>query len=125
VAWLCNERGAETVGKLLPFSVLPASVMAESLYRAKEKGHKLELFALHEAIKSMGVAVEPITDLDTVRAAELIGASRHGRADPGDPSLSLGDGLCLAVAERLGLPVAASDNHWKSLALRVEYLPFR
>lgn len=125
VAWLANERGSSTIGKLLAVAVVPASVMTESLYRSLEKGHQLGLRDLYDAIKAMGVAVEPITEEDTVRAAELIGESRRARKSPSEPSLSLGDGLCLAVAERLELPVAASDNHWESLNLAVAYLPFR
>ena len=67
-------------------------------------------------------AVEPVTDADAERAAELIVASK---ASPGQGSLSLGDGLCIAVAERLALPLAGGDRYWSQVPLRVEFLPFR
>lgn len=76
---------------------------------------------LHGHVLAMGVTVEPFQGADVVRAAELIGCSR---AEPGD-SLSPSDGLCLAVAERLDLPVAGGDQLWAALPLRVAFLPFR
>lgn len=66
--------------------------------------------------------VEPLLDADTVRAAELILLSKADR-DPG--SLSLGDGLCIATAERLGLPLTDGDRYWSNVDLSVAFLPFR
>lgn len=109
----------------MPSSTLPASGMTEVLYRAKQRGHQMSMEDLSAAIRNMGVEVEPITADDCVRAATLIFDSREARTSQNEPCLSLGDGLCLAVAERLDLPVVASDNHWASLSLNVEYLPFR
>jgi PIN domain nuclease of toxin-antitoxin system len=43
----------------------------------------------------------------------------------GAGSLSLGDGLCIAVAERLGLPVTGGHQHGEALDLAVEFVPFR
>ena len=40
-------------------------------------------------------------------------------------SLSLGDGLCIAVAERLELPLTGGDLYWETLDLRVRVLSFR
>jgi PIN domain nuclease of toxin-antitoxin system len=40
-------------------------------------------------------------------------------------SLSLGDGLCIAVAERLNLPITGGDLYWETLDLRVKVLSFR
>ena len=40
-------------------------------------------------------------------------------------SLSLGDGLCIAVAERLELPITGGDLYWETLDLRVRVLSFR
>ena len=70
----------------------------------------------------MGVEVERETGADVVRAAELVAASRRS---PAEGSLSLGDGLCIAVAERLGLPITGGDQHWETIVLRVWFLPFR
>ena len=125
VAWLFRERGAETVSKVLARAVLPVSAMVESLYRAKELSHQLSGFELYDAIVKMGVLVEPVIGDDAVRAASLISDSRQARIRANGPCLSLGDGLCLAVAERLNLPVTGGDQFWSSLNLNVEFFPFR
>ena len=99
--------------------------MTEALYRCKEKGHRLGSDDLHQSLRAMGVAVEPISEADGLRAAELIFESRSVRKSSTDRYLSLGDGLCLAVAERLELPVTGSDYHWETLSISVRFLPFR
>lgn len=35
LAWVLREGGYETVDKLLPFAVVPASAMVEVLYRSR------------------------------------------------------------------------------------------
>lgn len=122
LAWVMNERGAATVDRVLAVGMAPASVLVETLYRAVEKGHRLSVGQLHAALLEMGLEVEPVTESDADRAAQLIAASRHA---PGKGSLSLGDGLCIAGAERLELPITGGDQHWESLDLAVSYLPFR
>lgn len=122
LAWVLNERGATTVDRMLAVGAAPASVLVETLYRAVEKGHRLPPNQLQEALLEMGLDVEPVTADDVVRAADLIAASRRA---PGEGSLSLGDGLCIAVAERLELPITGGDQHWETLDLTVSYLPFR
>lgn len=125
LAWVLNERGADTVGKLLPVAVIPAPNFVEVLYRAPERGHRMTAEELAEHIQAMGLAVEPFTANDVVRAAELISLSRAHRSDTTDSCLSLGDGLCLAVTERLNLPVTGGDQLWAELPLTVEFMPFR
>ncbi len=121
VAWILRERGAEVVGRLLPFAVVPAPNLVETLYRVPERGHRMPARDLERHVRDMGVAVEPFGEQDVTRAAELIIASRAAAT----ASLSLGDGLCLAIAERLGLPVTGADRLWASLDLDVPFLPFR
>ena len=122
LAWVLNERGADTVNQLLPFAVAPSSVMVETLYRAQERGHGMSCSELHASLLAVGLSVEPVTDEDTVRAAELIAASKRA-AGPG--SLSLGDGLCIAVAERLNLTLTGGDQYWAQVDTTVPFLPFR
>ncbi len=122
LAWVMNERGTQTVDRLLAFSVVPASAMVEVLYRAAEKGHRLPLEQLHASLLEMGLEVEDVTAADVVRAGELIAASR---LDPARGSLSLGDGLCIAVAERLQLTVTGGDKYWTNVDMTVQFLPFR
>jgi ribonuclease VapC len=120
--WVMNERGRQTVDRLLAVSVIPASAMVEVLYRAAEKGHRLSPDQLHASLLEMGVEVEDVTAADVGRAGELIAASR---LDPLKGSLSLGDGLCIAVAERLQLTVTGGDQYWANVDMTVPFLPFR
>lgn len=125
VAWLMKERGYQTIDKLLPVAVVPASALTESLYRAVERGHALAAEELYHALLVTGISVEPVTESDAVRASELIAWSRTQDEDQLDRSLSLGDGLCIAVAERLGLLVTGGDEYWETVPMTAEYAPFR
>lgn len=125
LAWVLDERGADTIGKLLSVAVIPAPNLVEVLYRAPERGHRMSAGQLHEHMLAMGLTVEPLTASDVLRAAELIGHSRTARRNSTDDSLSLGDGLCLAVAERLELPITGGDQLWAELPLAVQFMPFR
>ena len=124
LAWVLNEPGAVTVDQVIPFAVVTSANMTEVLYRAAQRGHKMDSAMLHDHLVHAGLDVEPVTDADTVRAAVLIARSRQ---DPpaGSYGLALGDGLCLAVAERLGLPATGGDQLWETLDLAVPYHPFR
>lgn len=122
LAWVLRERGFETIDKVLPVAIIPVSAMVEVLYRAVERGHRLSPAQLHADLLALGLTVEPVTDADSERAAELIVAAK---ATPGPGSLSLGDGLCIAVAERLGLPLTGGDQYWSQMTLAVDFLPFR
>ena len=122
LAWVLRERGFETIDQVLPIAVIPVSAMVEVLYRTVERGHRLSPAQLHADLLALGLTVEPVTDADAERAAELIVSSK---ATPGPGLLSLGDGLCIAVAERLGLPLTGDDAYWSRMPLQVEFLPFR
>jgi ribonuclease VapC len=129
LAWVLKEQGRDVVAKLLPRSVIPASVLVETLYRAHDKGHKMSAAELRSSVVAMGVSVEPLLDDDTVRAAELIIASHTGTHRQAG-SLSLGDGLCIATAERLNLPLIGNDRFWSSseaqgIGIKVEVKSFR
>jgi PIN domain nuclease of toxin-antitoxin system len=55
------------------------------------------------------------------RAAELLLFADH-RADG---QSALGDALCIAIAERLQLPLVGDDGLWSQLPLDVEFHQFR
>ncbi len=121
--WLLARHAKDTIDKLLPVAVIPASALTEALYVAQLRGHGLAPDELAAALLSLGVLVEPVTVSDAVRASELIAVSRRG--EPSVGSLSLGDGLCIAVAERCELPVVGGDLYWETLDVRVKVLSFR
>jgi PIN domain nuclease of toxin-antitoxin system len=85
----------------------------------------MPLEELHLTLLSLGLRVETVIDEDTVRAAALIYQSRREGPPNNGRALSLGDGLCLAVAERLQLPISGGDEYWETLELAVRYQPFR
>ena len=125
LAWTNKERGWETIDKLLAVAVIPAPNLTEVFYRPLERGFTAAAATLHALLRGTGLTVEPATEVDSIRAAELIATSRAARTAPNSPCLSLGDGLCIAVAERLALPVVGGDEHWETLDLWTRYMPFR
>lgn len=124
LALVLRQKAAPVVAQVLPHAVLPTPNMTEVLYRAIERGYQNTPQVLHDLLLDTGLQVEALTDDDTVRAAELIAESRSRKSDD-DRSLSLGDGLCIAVAERLHLPVTGGDTHWETLDLKTKFFPLR
>ena len=120
--WLLARKHKLVIAKLLPVAVLPASALTEALYNAVLAGHALDPQSLYEALLVAGVRIEPVTAVDSIRAGELIASTRLANSAAG--SLSLGDGLCIAVAERLDLTVTGGDQFWETLDLRVSYMPY-
>lgn len=121
VAWLLNERGAATVGRLLQFAVLPAPNVTESIRIARMQGHRMTSGQLYSRLQASSAAIEPFLDVDAPRAAELLLlADRESSVH-----LSLGDSLCIAVAERLQLPLVGDDGLWTQLPLEVDFHQFR
>lgn len=125
LAWVLNERGSATVARMLPVGVVPVSALIETLYRAAEKGHRQTVDELHASVVAMGAHIEPLTEADADRAATLIAESRKAATRERPASLSLGDGMCIATAERLDLTVTGGDQHWATCDLSVAFLPFR
>lgn len=124
LAWIRNERGAETVGRLMPLAVVPAPNLTEALHRARWRGHRMSPEELHDHVVAMGLEVESFGQDDAVRAAELLLYSIE-HPGPDDERLSLGDASCIAVAERLRLPISGDDSYWSLLPLTVGFHPFR
>lgn len=123
LAFVLQQGAAKTVAEVLPYAVIGAPNMTEVLYRAQERGYRNTADVLYSTLLETGLEVEPFTEDDCVRAAELIAMSRSTRRNDEDPTLSLGDGLCLALAERLNLPVTGGDLHWSTLDLKTQFFP--
>ncbi|MDQ6773487.1 MAG: PIN domain-containing protein [Candidatus Dormibacteraeota bacterium] len=124
LAWVRRERGAETVRQLFPHAVIAAPNLTESLYRARATGHRMSSAQLQASIVAMGAEIEAFGEADAATAADLLHYSaEHPGPDGG--RISLGDACCLAVAERLQLPVAGDDRAWTDLPLAVSFHRFR
>lgn len=123
VEWLLARNDKDVIDRLLPFSIIPVPALTEALYTVSLKNHGLPAAELFNTLMVAGTQTERVTDEDAIRAAELITMSRLSSSAAG--SLSLGDGLNIAVAERLQLPITGGDQYWETLDLRIRYLPFR
>lgn len=97
-----SEPGAKEVAANLAGSVIGAANLAEVLQRFDSSAEARVADAL---LTAKGVSVEPVTNADAFAAARL----RHERK-----GLSLGDRLCLALAERLDARVLTADRSWGS-----------
>ena len=121
VAWITQSPGWIQVQRLIDHPevelVLPGVVLAGSIYVSREKGNVTSPTQIAATLSAVGMAVEPPTAGDLVRAGELVEASR-ARPGPVNPltgkeaTLSLGDAVILAVTERLGCPVVTRDRYW-------------
>ncbi|MDR2620840.1 MAG: type II toxin-antitoxin system VapC family toxin [Propionibacteriaceae bacterium] len=101
LAFLQEEPGASVVELALEDAdaVCPATNWSE--VAQKLCYHGVDWAESREALHSFGIRVEPITEVDAERAAELW--TEHS-------SLSLADRLCLAVGERLDADVLTADR---------------
>ncbi|TQF04664.1 type II toxin-antitoxin system VapC family toxin [Kitasatospora acidiphila] len=124
LAWMADEPGADLVEQALDGSLLPTVCLTEILRRAQAYGHPSPARTIADDLVGAGLLlVEEITQADAVRAAELRQFSYTARSQwteedlrrtrTGKPgTLSTADSLCLAVAERHGLPVLTTDRAW-------------
>jgi PIN domain nuclease of toxin-antitoxin system len=117
VAWIRQEHGWQAVDELLRRSdvhvIAPGPVLTEVIVRARRQGNASSGQEFRDVLGALDVEIAPAVDVDLVRAAELLEASRGKRS--ADAALSLGDALILAICERLGVPVLTRDRVWSQL----------
>lgn len=123
LAWVLQDKGHEVIDKVLQYGVIPVPNMTEVLYKSVEKGYQHGAAHLHGLLLRTGLEVARLETADALVAADLIVTSRANTKTSG--SLSLGDGLCIAVASRLELLLVGGDQEWETLDLPVAYQPFR
>lgn len=117
LAHLNDERGAVLVREAMAHGAAISVVnWTEVLSKLAERGEDPELAAAE--MKETGLigpvlSIEPVTSGDSVEIARL-------RSRTVKQGLSLADRACLALAERLGVPVLTADTAWTDLmAVRV------
>lgn len=123
VTWVRQEPQWQAVDALLTQSgsdpVLPGPALTETIMVTRRKGNRSSGAQILSTLRSFGVRIEHPTDSDLVRAAELLELSETHPArtvsGPGS-TLSLGDALILAVAERLACVIVSRDHYWAMLA---------
>ena len=96
-----------------------AAALTETIYNTQLKGNLASASQVSQTLTIQGLRVEPITDDDAVWAGDRIAESRRNPAvwtsDNGETrngTLSLGDGLVLAVAHRLSARAVTFDAAW-------------
>lgn len=124
LAYVLGQDGADTIEQILPVGSITSVNLTEVLYKARERGYRNDLAGLRQRLARTGLTVVDVTELDASEAAELLADSRS-KVAAGNGSLSLGDGICIAVAIRLKALLVGDDRYWETLDLPVEYQPFR
>lgn len=97
--------------------VLAGPALTEVIATTRRKGNISTGSHIWAALAGQGVVIEHPTAGDLMRAADLIELSDH---NPGpvnskgvEATLSLGDAVILAIAERLDCPVITNDTYWE------------
>lgn len=102
LAFLHVEPGEEKVeAALATGAVCGAANWSEVAQKVIARGASME--ATRRLLSGYGLSIEPVTSTDAEVAARMW---------VDKPSLSLADRLCLALAERLGVPVLTADTAW-------------
>lgn len=110
IAFALDEPGGKSVMDLLADSAVTAPNWTEILtvIRRRRGG---EPTAAGQTLKALGLWIEPVAEDDAELAAALW---------VDNPSLSLGDRYCLAVAERFGRPAYTTDRAWANATTKAE-----
>ncbi|MET0274096.1 MAG: type II toxin-antitoxin system VapC family toxin [Phenylobacterium sp.] len=116
LARLRGERGADVVEARLEAALMSAVNYAEVVSKLIDFGTSADIAA--DAAGALGMAVVPFDELAAVR----VGSLRDGTRSRG---LSIGDRACIALAERLALPVLTADRAWAELDLGIEVVLIR
>ncbi|NBB16807.1 PIN domain-containing protein [Caulobacter sp. SLTY] len=104
LAVLLNERGADTLAARLPGAVIGAANLAEVLSLLAERGEDPVFF--ESELRGFGLEVAPVTAEHALGAALIY--QRLGRS----ANLSMGDRLCIALAQDRRMPILTADRAW-------------
>ena len=111
ITMIQNAPGGSLVGARLRGSVVSTISWAELTEHMQEQG--LEVAGFRRSVETLGLEIQPFTAADADRAVEL------WRPPPAH-QLSLSDRACLALADRLKIPVLTADETWRDLELGIE-----
>jgi PIN domain nuclease of toxin-antitoxin system len=118
LAWIFNERGADTVEEVLGVSGISAVNFAEVLFIANGRRYAAE--DLEADLAAYGLSLLPFGADEARSVLDVKQAEMRAGV-----SLSLADRCCLATAVVYDLPVVASDGEWELLELPIQVTPFR
>jgi ribonuclease VapC len=115
LALILGEPGGATVAAQLHEAGLSTVNLAEVAQRLTDQWPDAQVTTVLDRLPC------EVTDFDRAMAMRA-GLMRRATRERG---LSLGDRACLALAERLGLPVLTADRAWAELDLGVEVVLIR
>lgn len=107
LTFLQGETGAEIVEALLPDAAVSANNLAEVVAKLVDRGVPTD--DIGQIIDAFDFTIIDVDKNDAVANGLLRAATREG-------GLSLGDRSCLALAQRLELPVLTTDRAWGRLS---------
>jgi ribonuclease VapC len=110
LAMLHNEPGGEDVVKEMENAVLSSVNLSEVIQQSLKRN--VDVTAFREDLEAIGLTIFPFTADDAEAAAQLWSAAHS-------LGLSLGDRACLALAQRLSLPVLTADKIWHDLRIGI------
>lgn len=117
LAYLNQEAGAEAVAEqMVRGGFISAVNLAEVYSKVTEWGqdvHLLEQALVRQGLLGGVLEVVPFGPEDVLRVAALRPLTKT-------QGLSLGDRVCLALAQRLELPALTTDSAWNNLDVGVE-----
>jgi len=111
IAYIRREPGAEIVGPVLASSILSAVNAGEVVSRLIKLG--TEPAGAVELVRQLDYEIVAVDAATGLRAGELIALTLSR-------GLSLGDRVCLALAEREGVPALTADRAWADLGLDIK-----
>ena len=124
LAFLCDERGAPVIERLMHVCAISTVNLAEALERADVP--EWHASAALQELRSLGLTILPFEAEDAVFVPSLRRTGRKlPRATAKASALSLGDCCCLATAQRRGLGVITDDTAWQALEIGVAVHLFR
>ena len=103
LVFLQGEPGADQVEQVLESGDAVCGAASWSEVAQKVRQHTGDWELARGLLRSYGLTVEPVIEQDA-EAAATMWTDR--------PSLSLGDRLCLALADRLGRVAVTADRSW-------------
>ena len=111
IAYLRNEVGGDILTNDDGPFYLSSVNLAEVLTTARDRA--LDTDEVMRVLKRLPFEHAEYSRDDAIRTATLRGATRAF-------GLSLGDRACLALAERLALPVITADREWAKLDIGID-----
>lgn len=100
--------------------IMAGPVLTEVIARSRAKGNSSSGQQIASALLSHGLTIEPATEVDLIRAADLLEISEAHPGPPKNPhdggsTLSLADATILAISERHKARILTADKHWEWL----------